>query len=235
MKLFCLIPAYNETGNLIPLTEGLVNIIPKFSPDYKIFFIIQGDNKSLKILKKLKRKYKNIDWVYYEKALGIGKAYKIGFEKVDGDYTHVLTLDADLNHDPAFIPDFINKMKNKKADLVIGSRFIKGGSFNDRRQWKKFISFIVNKIISRIVRLNIHDLSSGYRLIKRNVIENVRSELQETGYPNYMELIIKTARKNYSLSEVPIVYRARVWGKSKMGKIRTMYDYLKFLLRLSFT
>ena len=235
MKIFCLIPAFNEKGNLQHLIEGLFKIIPKYSPEYKIFFVIQGNDGSIGILKKLKLKYKNLDWVYYPKALGIGRAYKIGFNKIDDNFTHVLTLDADLNHDPAVLPDFIKEMKKTKADLVIGSRFVRGGIFADRRPWKRLISSLMNRLMTKLTGISIHYISSGYRLMTREVIENIRNELRETGYPNYMELIIKTVRHGFKLSEVPIVYKSRVWGKSKMGKLKTLYDYLGFLPRILIT
>src|SRR3989344_3886754 len=104
MNIFCLIPAYNEKGNLVPLTRGLAKTLPQFSPNYRIFFVIQGDDGSVEILRKLKKINKHIDWVYYKKALGIGRAYKIGFGKIKSNFSHVLTLDADLNHDPYKIP-----------------------------------------------------------------------------------------------------------------------------------
>ena len=89
--------------------------------------------------------------------------------------------------------------------------------------------------MTKLTGISIHDISSGYRLMTREVIENIRNELRETGYPNYMELIIKTVRHGFKLSEVPIVYKSRVWGKSKMGKLKTLYDYLGFLPRILIT
>lgn len=234
MKIFCLIPAYNEKGNLIRLVEGIVRIIPKFSREYKIFFVIQGKDGSINLLKKLKLENKNIDWAYFEKALGIGKAYKIGFDNIDRKFTHILTMDADLNHDPSVLGEFIKTMKINNADLVVGSRFIDGGAFNDKRQWKRFISFILNKIIIIAAKIRINDISSGYRLIKRGVVEKIKNELRELGYPSYMEFAVLAYRHGYKLFEVPIVYKSRVWGKSKMGKLRTLYDYIGFLIHFLF-
>ena len=233
MRIFCLIPALNEKGNLTELTSALYRILPKMCSDFLIFFIIQGNDGSINLLKKLKLKYKKIGWQYYPYALGIGCAYKTGFNQVNSYFTHALTLDADLNHDPAVLPRFIDKMKRTNADLVIGSRFVKGGKFADRRTWKKIISRLMNRLITKYADLNIHDLSSGYRLIKRKVIDEVKDNLTESGYPSYMEFVITAAFKGFKIREVPISYKSRVWGKSKMGKFQTMNAYLRFLLRLA--
>ena len=189
----------------------------------------------MEVLKKIKSHNKHIDWLYFNQALGIGKAYIIGFGKVDSNFTHVLTLDADLNHDPAVIPDLITEMKKSRADLVIGSRFVEGGKFDDKRWWKRLISKLMNKIVIFMVKIKIHDISSGYRLMKRELIDDIKYELKENGYPNYMELVIRSSRRGYKLAEVPIVYKARIWGKSKMGKLKTMFDYLGFLPRIFLT
>ncbi|OGG02482.1 hypothetical protein A2W14_01630 [Candidatus Gottesmanbacteria bacterium RBG_16_37_8] len=235
MRIFCLIPAYNEKENLKPLINKLTKILPKFSPNYLIYFVIQGDDGSIAELKKIKSINKKIDWIYFKNPLGIGRAYKKGFDKVTGKFSHVLTLDADLNHDPKEIGQFIAKMKDGEADLVIGSRFIKGGSFNDKRRWKRIISLLMNKVMTYFWKINVHDISSGYRLMKRGLILDIRSDLKESGYPNYMELVIRSAQKGYKLKEIPIKYQARIWGESKMGKWRTLIDYLGFLSRMIFS
>lgn len=235
MKIFCLIPALNEKGNLELLVNSLSNILSKHTRGYKIFFVVQGNDGSIDLLKKIKLKNKNLDWIYYKKALGVGRAYLIGFNKIDSKFTHVLTLDADLNHDPKAIPGFIQVMEKNRADLVIGSRFMKGGIFNDNRRWKRVISFFMNKIMIFMVKIKIHDISSGFRLMKLQLINEIKNELKEKGYPSYMELIICAAKQGFTLAEVPIVYKARIWGKSKMGKIKTFYDYFLFLQRVFFT
>ena len=228
MKLLCVIPAYNEKNNLKPLIAGLFKILPKVSRDYEILFIIQGNDGSKTLLRKLKKKYRKISWIYFPNPLGVGRAYKTGFDRVTPRFSHVLTLDADLNHDPKSLPLFIRKMNSIDADLVVGSRFMRGGAFRDKRIWKKIISKLTNKFIRMAVGLEIHDISSGYRLIKSPVIIDVRNRLLEKGYPNYMELLIKSSKLGYKMAEVPIVYEPRIWGKSKMGKMRTFIDYLFF-------
>lgn len=232
MKIFCLIPAYNEKGNLLLLIEKLYNLLEKLRVKSEIFFVIQGTDGSEQLLRKIKKTHKEVDWIYFKAPLGIGKAYKEGFKKVKKGYTHVLTLDADLNHDPSVLPSFIKKMKETDGDIIIGSRFMKGGSFNDKRKWKRIISNLVNRFMTFMLGIEIHDISSGYRLMKVEVVEKIRENLIEKGYPGYMEFIIRARREGFKIAEVPIVYTPRIWGTSKIRKGRIFLDYLVFTIRL---
>ena len=107
-----------------------------------------------------------------------------------------------------------------------------GGHFKDKRLWKRLSSSIVNKLIKNYFKIKVHDISSGFRLIKREVIEKIRGKLKEKGYPAYMELILLARQNGASIGEVPISYIPRKWGKSKMNKLKTSLDYLSFLRRV---
>ena len=232
MKLFCLIPSYNESGNLKELCLRLNSVLKRKKIDYKILFILQGDVKSIEILKIIQKSYPQIGFQYFPNALGIGKAYRTGFLKVPKKWTHVLTLDADLNHQPEELEKFFHALQKTNADIVIGSRFIKGGNFYDKRWWKRIGSQFVNQVINILLGITIKDKTSGYRLIKKEVIANIGLKVKEKGYPFYMEFILLAQKSRYSIVEVPINYVPRQWGKSKMGKIKTLIDYLAFFCKL---
>jgi len=234
MKILCLIPAYNERGNLTELVEKLHRELLIEKVDFKILFILQGNDGSRQLLDKLKKIYPKINYLYQPKPLGIGQAYQLGFNNLDKNYSHILTLDADLNHQPSEIKKLITAWKKTNCDIIIGSRFIAGGHFKDRRLWKRLSSSLINKLIRNYFKINVYDISSGFRLIKREVIENVRGKLKEKGYPAYMELILLARKFGASISEVPISYIPRKWGKSKMNKLKTSLDYLSLLLRVFF-
>lgn len=232
MKVFCVIPAFNERDNLTPLIKKLHHQLSAQKITFKIFFVIQGNDGSRQILEKLKKKYKDkLDFVYFPKALGIGNAYREGFKHIGRKYTHILTLDADLNHDPKELSKFFWLAKKSNADMIIGSRFIKKGRFNDKRIWKKLTSFLVNFFITKLLKIKVHDITSGYRLIKYEVIDKIKNELREKGYPCYMEFALLVHKYGFKIKEVPITYKPRVWGKSKMKKWRTFLDYLFFFVK----
>lgn len=229
MRIFCLIPAYNEKGNLVELSRRLISTLVKEKISFKIFFVIQGDKDAYNLLENLKKTYPQIDYIYFPQPLGIGRAYQIGFQHINKAFTHVLTLDADLNHQPEELPKFLAVWKKSAPDIIIGSRFVPGGKFQDQRAWKKVTSFLVNLVITKFLGIKVHDVTSGYKLIKREVVENIKDHLKETGYPSYMEFMLQAKKSGFKIKEVPINYVPRKWGKSKMGKIKTFLNYLFFL------
>lgn len=235
MKIFCLIPAYNETGNLSDLSARLTSVLNKIKLQYKIVYLIQEDKKGLEILEKLHKKNRKIIYEYYPRALGIGQAYRTGFGKINNHWSHILTLDADLNHQPEELPKFLEAYRKTKADIIIGSRFISGGQSHDRRYWKIFISKFINVLVNNILGIAILDKTSGFRLIKFEAINMIRNQLKENGYPSYLEFILLAQKSGCKIVEVPITYIPRSWGKSKMEKKQTAWEYMLFLTKLIFS
>lgn len=232
MKICCMIPALNERGNLEELVEKLTTTLRKEKVVYFLLFIIQGQDGSLSLIKKLQTQYKHIDFIFFRKALGVGKAYRVGFKQMMRKlrcYTHILTLDADLNHNPTELPRFLKVARETHADIIIGSRFIHGGKFQDKRLWKRTVSLCTNWLITKLLGIPIRDATSGFRLIKRRVIEELVNHLSETGYPFYMEFILRAHQRKFRMREIAITYIPRKWGVSKMSKIRTFFDYLGFI------
>lgn len=235
MKIFCIIPAYNEKGNLKKLVRLLVKEFKQTKIAYTIFFVLQGQDGSRQLLNSLRRKYPQVEYIYNSNPLGIGKAYREGFRNVHQSATHVLTLDADMNHDPKDIHRFIKTLHTSLSDVVIGSRFIPGGRFQDPRPWKRFMSMNINSLVRFFLRIPIHDITSGYRFMKKEVVTKTLPFLHESGYPFYMEFILKARNLGFTMAEIPITYSARTWGESKMEKGATFLDYMKFLPKILFS
>lgn len=232
MKIFVLIPAYNERGNLEKLIGELEKEFNRLKMSFKIFLVLQGNDGSRELIEKLAQKKKFIGFIHYPKPLGIGNAYKRGFMHLSKSADFVLTMDADLNHDPKDIKRLLAVITKEKTDVVIGSRFVPDGVFADKRAWKRLTSLLTNKLIQLMAKLSVKDISSGYRLMKRDVVEKIKSKLTSSGYPYYMEFILLAAKSGFKIREIPITYHPRIWGKSKIGNLRTVFDYMKFLGKL---
>lgn len=230
MKIEFVIPAFNENGNLQPLVSSIDRQCKKLGISYSILLILQGDDGSRKTVTKLKRKYP-VRFLYFPLPLGIGYAYREGFSHILASSTHIITMDADRNHNPSVLPLFIASMKENHADIVVGSRFIRNGSFAEPRLWKRWLSTIVNSLLTHLLGLPVHDISSGYRLIKKEAVMTIRNRLQEKNYPGYMEFILRAKSDNMRISEVPITYTPRTWGVSKMRAFDTLADYIGFVIR----
>lgn len=233
MVIQAIIPAYNEDGNLSELTRRLFKAARSLKIHLEVLYIIQGNRSALSILDQLKKKY-NIEYLYYSKPLGIGIAYREGFNHMIKRATYVFTLDADLNHEPEELANFIRSIKKSGTDIVIGSRFIERGINHEKRTWKKFVSLFTNRFIAKLLKLHTLDNTSGFRLIKRDVITQIKKDLSEKGYPFYMEFILIATKYGFRITEIPIQYRPRTWGISKLRVNQTLSDYFIFLIKLPY-
>ncbi|MFA4967687.1 MAG: polyprenol monophosphomannose synthase [Candidatus Margulisiibacteriota bacterium] len=207
--LSIIIPTYNEKNNLSELYARLntvakdaeVLIIDDNSPDGTAEF---ARHLGIKVLVRPTRQ-------------GLASAVIEGFKLAKGDVFCV--MDADLSHPPEIIPGMLELIKSGKADLVVGSRLVKGGGSRDWTWGKRFLSDLA-RFPARLLT-NVKDVTSGYFMIKRSVIEGIH--LNPIGYKILLEIIVKG--KYRASAEVPIIFADRLGSKSKMGLVE-MGEYL---------
>ncbi|MEM4942565.1 MAG: polyprenol monophosphomannose synthase, partial [Ignisphaera sp.] len=145
---------------------------------------------------------------------------------------YVVVMDADLQHPPEVINDMIRKVKEEYYDLVIASRYIRGGGV---KGWSKS-RLVISKgatLIARLLLPSVRTLSdpmSGFFMVKKDIIDRNRGKLNPMGFKILLEILERCYPKN--IIEVPYIFRARVYGKSKLG-IKTVVNFLIHVLRLS--
>lgn len=226
MNIIIVIPTYNEIDNI----ERLVKEVFKYNKDISILFVDDNSPDGTgKKIKQIQKTYKNIYLITGEKK-GLGEAYKRGFlyakENMKADY--IIQMDADLSHNPKDIKRLINEIQ--KYDIVIGSRYIHGGSIpKDWGIYRKLNSKIGNILTKFILRIPYKDCTAGFKIINTkclpiNFIKNIRSN----GYLFQVEILYYFYKKRYKVKEIPIHFSDRINGKSKMG-IKEALDYLKHL------
>lgn len=164
--------------------------------------------------------------------LGLGSAYIDGLKKATGNF--VFLMDADLSHNPKDIPRFIKKQKEKKTDIVTGSRYTRGGGVSGWDFKRKLTSRVANFLADTLLTPNISDLTGSFRLYKKEVLENIMKVMESKGYVFQMEVIVRARQLNYTISEVPITFVDRIYGESKLGS-GEIIQYVKGLLHLFFT
>jgi dolichol-phosphate mannosyltransferase len=226
-RIVVISPTYNEKGNISRLCQVLLDdVFAKVGDGYDPHILIVDDSSpdgTGKEVERLSKKYKNLHLLTNPKKMGLGNAYtkgmKYALDELKADI--VFEFDADFQHDPTRIPPMLKELE-KGADLVLGSRYIAGGSIPDSWQFhRKFLSVVGNHIIRLVItHFAIHDWTTGYRAIKRNVVEAVLPELnRETfmGYTFQIGFLHKTVRKGFKVAEVPIHFIDRSYGKSKLG------------------
>jgi dolichol-phosphate mannosyltransferase len=241
MKVVIIIPTYNEVKNIGRLLEYLFEkIFPKIDTKKFDMQILVVDDTSpdgtAKVVKKLQKKYKKLHLFLNKKKAGLGGAYMKGMEyATDSLGAEVMfEMDADFSHDPEVIPAFLKKI-SQGYDLVLGSRYIKGGSIPKDWGFHRKIQSRLGNLIIRIIlsKFDIHDWTTGYRALTTKLFQELRSEMNKAeffGYTWQIGFLHKTIRKNYKVAETPIHFIDRTYGQSKLG-----FEYFKNTLFYIFT
>ena len=217
---------YNEKDNI----KELIERISKYSLNSDILII--DDNSpdgTSNILRELKEKNSNLEFLIREGKLGLDTAHKYAYDyAINNGYEKLITMDADLSHDPKEIPTFINLLD--KHEFVIGSRYSKGGKC-EMPVLRLSLSIIGNKIIKFILKINCNEFTTSYRgfnLLKLNDFH--LNKIRSKGYSFFMETMFRIDQSGYNIFEIPIYFRNRTQGKSKIPKIeilRTLFNLFK--------
>ena len=227
-KILIFTATFNEVSNI----DILLDRINSYCQNVDI--LVVDDNSSdgtIDVLKKFEKEYKNINLIIREKKLGLNTAHKIGYNyAIKNNYDYFITLDADLSHDPAVIPDFINLLKSNS--FVIGSRYAKGGKC-ELPIARLLLSVLGNKFIKLFSRINCSEFTTSFRGFNLRKIENFDMNLvKSNGYSFFMETIFLVSKFNL-IVEIPIHFKNRTSGKSKIPKIEIIRTLINlFRLRL---
>lgn len=228
MYVTAVIPAYKEAANVVELTDRLVEAFDRQGIDRTIRYVYQGTDGGARQLEEMDYDCLEVD--HYPDPLGVGRGYRIGFQDLPPETTHVLTMDADLNHRPEELSRFLNARED--GDIIIGSRFVDGGEFDDLDSWRKFASPFAAAVISRLFGVDANDVSSGYRLYDVDVVRDICDRLEFDDFDFYPEALVRARREGYTTTEVPITYEPRKHGESKMNELETALDYGKLLVSM---
>ncbi|MDD5503416.1 MAG: glycosyltransferase, partial [Candidatus Thermoplasmatota archaeon] len=154
-----------------------------------------------------------------------GAAYRDGFRHAKGDV--IFEMDADLSHDPKYIPDFLKAIKY--ADVVVGSRYMRGGGVIDWPFKRKIISAGGNFLARIALGLKMHDITSGYKAYRKEAAAIVQ-ETKSDHYVFQAETLYLAKKKGLIISETPIVFQDRKIGKSKLGN-GDVHEFTTYLFR----
>ncbi|MEK7192150.1 MAG: polyprenol monophosphomannose synthase [Patescibacteria group bacterium] len=227
-KITVIIPTYNERNNLELLAQKIFDLK---IPDSRIMVVDDNSPDGTgKLAEELGKQYP-ITVLHRQKKEGLGRAYVEAFRNVlerdNPDF--IIQMDADLSHDPAAIPLMLEKIKN--CDLVLGSRYIRGGKVENWAFLRKFISRFGNLYARTILGLPYRDLTGGFKCFRRKVLENIDfSLLSSTGYNFQIETTYKAHKKGYKICEIPISFTERKIGNSKFNLGIILESFWKVLL-----
>lgn len=215
MQAIVVIPTYNEQANLQPLLEKIeqheknlhVLIVDDNSPD--------GTGRLAEELRTENPEHLFV--LHREKKEGLGKAYIEGFKwAIKREYEIILQMDADLSHDPSYLPLFLQAIR--RHDLVLGSRYLHGISVVNWDLKRLILSKMATAYVQFITQMPFSDVTSGFKCWRREVLEAIGvEETFSNGYLFQIETTYKAYRKGFKGTELPIIFVERSNGKSKMN------------------
>jgi len=217
LQITVIIPTYNEAENLPNLFSALFSLP---LPDLKL--LVVDDNSpdgTGQVADDLASRYPGrVSVMHRSGKLGLRTAYLEGFKQaIAGGAQAVAQMDADFSHEPAKLVEMAAALET--ADVALGSRYVPGGSVDKEwPMWRKGLSAFGNFYARTILGLPLRDITTGYRLWRRDVILGMPLErIQSNGYIFLVEMAYMAHSLEYKFAQVPIYFADRRWGKSKMS------------------
>ena len=233
-----ILPTYNERENVGIIIPQIFEQEEK-TPGWEFSIVVVDDTSPDKTAEKvveLQKKYKKLYITSGQKA-GLGKAYVRGFKYVLTNLKSdiVFEMDADLSHDPASIPLLLQKIDGG-ADIVIGTRYIKGGSIPKNWEfYRKVFSYCGNLVVRLgFMHLAVHDWTNGYRALKTDFLKEIIPHLDEyNGYVFQIALLDRAVKLHKKIEEVPVHFQERNSGVSKINSGRYIFDIVRYIFQHS--
>jgi dolichol-phosphate mannosyltransferase len=223
-KILVFTATYNESENIKLFLDKILSI--KIDLDLLIIDDNSPDGTS-EIINSYKNKYKNIFLITRESKLGLDTAHKFAFKYAKkNNYDYFISLDADLSHDPLVIPQFIEKLETNP--FIIGSRYVKGGK-NDMKLSRFLQSYLGNKLIRLVSGIKSSEFTTSFRGFNLKKLLNFdMGDVDAKGYTFFMGTIFNLIQKGYFIKQIPIIFKDRSHGYSKIPK-NEIYRTLKKL------
>ncbi len=233
MNAIIVVPTYNEAENVERLVAAVFAQVPNI---HMLFVDDESPDGTGDILDNLAQ----LPWIagrlhvlHRTAKDGFARAYIAGFQwSLARDYDLIIQMDADLSHDPIYLPKMIEA--SDRFDVVIGSRYLNGISVVNWPLRRILLSWGANRYVNFITDLNVNDCTSGFKILHRCVLENIELEsMTASGYSFQVELLFRAHVLEHSFTEVPIIFADRVLGESKMsGKTIREAFFMPLKLRL---
>jgi len=215
MKTIIVIPTYNEKNNLAELVKEILALAIG-----NLSIIIVDDNSpdgTGILADELAKNFSGVKVIHRAAKSGLGSAYIAGFKMALADGAdYIMEMDADFSHDTRYLPDFLREIAT--ADLVLGSRYIKGGEIKNWNWLRKAVSALGNFYARIILGAPIKDLTGGFKCYRRAVLAKINlDELDSAGYVFQIETTYLALKLGFVIKEIPIIFTERRAGDSKFN------------------
>lgn len=224
MKISVILPSYLEAENLRDILPALKNALEGIDYEILVLDTMEPLDETETVC--------NINGAKYIARRGgnnYGDAIRTGFADAVGDY--IVVMDADGSHDPKCIPEFLKEMESKEYDLIIGSRYCKGGH-TENPAILRLMSWMLNVTYRLLFDLRVKDVSDSFRMYKREQIKTLQLECDN--FDLVEEILIKLSLycKTFRVKEIPISFYKRAAGESKRDLVKFIFSYCVTIHRL---
>jgi dolichol-phosphate mannosyltransferase len=214
-----ILPTYDEAENIEAIVAAARAVLAKAAPGgYRILVVDDGSPDGTgTIADRLAAEHAEIEVLHRTVREGLGPAYIAGFTyALDAGADYLLEMDADFSHDPADLARLLAAAAD--ADLVLGSRYVAGGAVSDWGRVRRLVSRGGSWYARRVLGLRVRDLTGGFKCFRRDVLEAIDlPTVRSRGYAFQVELTHRTVCAGFRVVELPIVFRDRRAGRSKMS------------------
>jgi len=216
VRTLVIVPTHNEASNITELLEQVRAVVP--DADVMVIDDVSTDG-TRDLVRAAADRWGQITLVERDRKAGLGDAYRHGFRLgLAEGYEVLVEIDADHSHDPAMLPMMLG-LSGHGVGLVIGSRYIPGGSVAGWTAYRTWLSRWGNRYAAIMLGLAINDATAGYRAYSASVLKRIDLDaIRADGYGFQIEMTYRAIRAGASIVEVPILFRDRVAGASKMHR-----------------
>lgn len=187
--------------------------------DYELLIVDDGSNDATPaILARMQPDYPKLTVVTHPQNQGLGSALHTGFRSAKGRI--IVTMDADLTHPPELISPMVDACT---VDMVVASRYVKGGGMADVPWWRVMLSVIANNIFRLLFATRLHDITAGFKAYRKEAIQQI--EVAARGFEVQLEITVRLLKQGVSFNEIPYILKNREAGASKMRYLRLLPTY----------
>jgi glycosyltransferase involved in cell wall biosynthesis len=217
VQVTVIVPTYNEQENIQSLVAQLLAL-----PTGVHVLVVDDDSPdgTGAIVDRLAAESDGrVGVIHRGGKLGLGTAYIAGFKRALAEGVDLIcTMDADFSHNPRYIPDMVDKIE-QECDLVIGSRYVRGGGASGCTLPRILLSWGANAFARIMLSLHAHDTTAGFRCYRREVLAGMDlGEIKASGYSFLIEMLYRVQRRGWRVGEVPIIFENRRLGTSKISR-----------------
>ena len=229
-KILTFTATYNEAENI----KNLIYKIKKYNPNIHILIIDDNSPDGTgKIIQKISNNIKNLKLITRTAKKGLDSAHKLAYKfALNNNYDYLITMDADFSHDPRVIKNFLKFLP--KFSFVIGSRYVRGGKCLMKGK-RLLLSKYGNLFIRKVLGVNLSEFTTSFRGFNLKNLKNFNlDQINSKGYSFFMGTVVEIYNRKFSVKEIPIIFKDRSKGVSKIPKFeifRTLKNLFLFSLK----